>query len=139
MRLEKRELIEVDLILWKILLRFSRNEFFSRNFLFKGGSCLINSYLDYYRFSEDLDFTWKDQSIFEGKSKKQQKKCLSKLINKLSSIINDICKELSFDFKNDKNDKRYIEYGSNKKMLTFKLYFNSEVLSRLFLNSLHEI
>ncbi len=32
----------------------SNDDFFSRNFLFKGGTCLIKNYLGYFRFSEDL-------------------------------------------------------------------------------------
>jgi predicted nucleotidyltransferase component of viral defense system len=32
-----------------------------KNFLFKGGTCLMKNYLGYFRFSEDVDFAWKDQ------------------------------------------------------------------------------
>jgi len=66
----RRDLIEKDLILHQILLDLSKNEFFALNFLFKGGSCLIKSYFGYLRFSEDIDFTWRDQSVFDGKSQK---------------------------------------------------------------------
>ncbi|KKL23990.1 hypothetical protein LCGC14_2419840, partial [marine sediment metagenome] len=61
------ELIEIDLILHKILSEFAQNHFLRKNLLFKGGTCLIKTYFDYYRFSQDLDFTWKDQKCFENK------------------------------------------------------------------------
>ena len=67
---EQKELIEIDLILSSILFELSQNKFFSNNFLLKGGTCLIKCYLDYYRFSEDLDFTFKNQELFRSKSKK---------------------------------------------------------------------
>jgi len=69
--IEQTDMLEKDLILHQILTDLSQNEFFSNNFVFKGGTCLTKCYLGYYRFSEDIDFTWKDQTIFEGKSQTQ--------------------------------------------------------------------
>lgn len=47
----RRDLIEKDVILHRLLRTLSENDFFSTNFLFKGGTCLTKSYLGYYRFS----------------------------------------------------------------------------------------
>lgn len=63
--------IEKDLTLHQVLFDLSKNKFFNDNFVFKGGTCLAKCYLDYFRLSEDIDFTWKDQSVFEGKSQKE--------------------------------------------------------------------
>lgn len=123
-----RDLIEVDLLLYKILSEFSQNEFFYKNFLLKGGTCLIKNYLDYYRFSEDLDFTWKAQNIFKNKSGKELRRDLSKLINKISKIIEEICKKFNLKFRNDKTNGDYFEFGGSNKLVTFKLHFNSEIL-----------
>ncbi|GAH29853.1 unnamed protein product, partial [marine sediment metagenome] len=65
LKYEYRELIEVDLILYNIFSMLSQNKYFCNNFLLKGGTCLIKNYLDYYRFSEDIDLTWKNQNIFK--------------------------------------------------------------------------
>jgi predicted nucleotidyltransferase component of viral defense system len=62
--IEQADMLEKDLILHQVLTDLSRNEYFSNNFVFKGGTCLTKCYLGYYRFSEDIDFTWKDQMIF---------------------------------------------------------------------------
>lgn len=48
-------LIEKDLLLYRILKRL--NSEVGKDYLFKGGSCLIKCYFGYYRFSVDLDFT----------------------------------------------------------------------------------
>lgn len=128
LKYEHRELIEIDLLLCKILFALSQNEFFYKNFLFKGGTCLIKNYLDYYRFSKDIDFTWKNQEIFKNKSRSQLKKYRSNLINKIGKIIEEICKKNNLDFINDKSNSNYFEFGGGNKMVTFRLYYLSEVL-----------
>lgn len=57
LKIERRDLVEKDFILHQVLLDLSKDEFFHKNFLFKGGTCLIKCYLGYFRFSEDIDFT----------------------------------------------------------------------------------
>ena len=69
-RISRADLVEKDIILQEMLVDLSRNNFFSGNFAFKGGTCLTKCYLGYFRFSEDIDFTWKNQKVFEGKSQK---------------------------------------------------------------------
>jgi predicted nucleotidyltransferase component of viral defense system len=58
-KVKRADLIEKDLILHQVLLDLSKNKFFHDNFAFKGGTCLAKCYLDYFRFSEDVDFTYK--------------------------------------------------------------------------------
>jgi len=65
--IKRTDLIEKDFILHQILTNLSEDKFFAGNFLFKGGTCLTKSYLGYFRFSEDIDFTWKDQKKFDDK------------------------------------------------------------------------
>ena len=74
--IERQELVEKDLTLQKILQELVKNKAFKEDFAFKGGTCLIKCYLGYYRFSEDLDFTYIHQKHFKGKSEKQTRKIL---------------------------------------------------------------
>ncbi len=126
---EYRDLIETDLILYKILFELSQNDFFYKNFLFKGGSCLIKYYLDYYRFSEDIDFTWKNQYMWKNKSGKQLRNELSVFIIKIAKIFKIICRKINLAFVFDKTNEKYFQFGGSNKMVTFKLYFNSEILN----------
>ena len=123
----RRDLIEKDLILHQILLDLSKNEFFALNFLFKGGSCLIKSYFGYLRFSEDIDFTWRDQSVFDGKSQKQVRAFLSKVIDETGSVFEGIAARRGLDFKYDKGDTDYIEFGGGNKTCTLKIWYASEI------------
>jgi predicted nucleotidyltransferase component of viral defense system len=45
--IQRRDLIEKDIILHNMLLDLSQNDFFSENFAFKGGTCLIKCYYGY--------------------------------------------------------------------------------------------
>lgn len=80
LKIGRRDLVEKDFILHQILSDLSKDGFFAPNFLLKGGTCLIKCYFGYLRFSEDMDFTWKDQTAF---SKKSGKKIRSQEVRRL--------------------------------------------------------
>lgn len=55
--------VEKDYVISWVLWGIARNEFLNTNFVFKGGTCLKKMYFDDYRYSEDMDFTLRDDSI----------------------------------------------------------------------------
>ena len=122
---QRRDLIEKDIILHKLLLHLLKYKFFRENFLFKGGTCLIKSYFDYYRFSEDIDFTWRYQDVFRELSQKSIRKYLADIIDKFG----DILEKYDADFVSDKSDRKYIELSGGNKTVTFKLWYDSEILN----------
>lgn len=121
------ELIEKDMILHSMLIELSKDKHFRKNFVFKGGTCLIKCYLGYNRFSEDLDFSWANQNIFKNKSGKQIRKKLSSEIDKLLELLKEISDKLKLEFKADKRNKKYVEFGGSNKFVTFKLWYDSAV------------
>jgi len=129
-KIEKKELIEIDLILHQILTELTKDANFSENYAFKGGTCLIKCHLDYYRFSEDLDFSWINQNVFLNKTEKQIRKDLSKEINSITNLLEKISSKLHLTFKADKQNSKFIEFGGSNKFVTFKLWHNSIELNR---------
>ena len=127
LQISNKQLLEKDIILHSILLQLSKTDFFD-DFMFKGGTCLTKCYLGYYRFSEDLDFTYSHQGEFEGKSQKGIRKLLSKKIDAIASMLHVMCKSLDLKFDADKSSKKYIELGGSNKLATFKLWYVSEML-----------
>ncbi|MFP4608759.1 MAG: nucleotidyl transferase AbiEii/AbiGii toxin family protein, partial [Candidatus Aenigmatarchaeota archaeon] len=71
---KKKDIIEKDFHLHRLLNKLSRDEYFKENFVFKGGSCLVKAYTGYYRFSEDIDLTWKYRKEWTGLSASQTRK-----------------------------------------------------------------
>lgn len=110
------ELIEKDFYLNILLSKLDFEEY-----VFKGGTCLAKAYLDYFRFSEDLDFTFINQKLWKGKSTKSIKKVCKEKINAFGEQL----EKIGFDFRFDKADKNYVEIGNNNKLVTFKIYYSS--------------
>jgi len=129
----RRDLVEKDLIIHQMLADLANNDFFSSNFLFKGGTCLIKSYFGYVRFSEDIDFTWKDQKTFADKSQKAIRSYLSKIIDRTGRVFEEIASKRELDFKLEKRNPDYIEFGGGNKSCTLKVWYTSEILKRSFI------
>ena len=89
----RRNLVEKDLLLHRLLRYLSLHPEFNENYLFKGGTCPIKCYLGYYRFSEDLDFTWRHQEQFEEIPLNQLRKTLSTKIDQLGQLLEDFARE----------------------------------------------
>src|SRR6185312_15890984 len=54
--------VEKDFVLGWILAGINAHEDIAESWVFKGGTCLKKCYFETYRFSEDLDFTLRDES-----------------------------------------------------------------------------
>jgi predicted nucleotidyltransferase component of viral defense system len=128
--IKRADLIEKDLILHQVLFDLSKNNFFHDNFVFKGGTCLAKCYLDYFRFSEDIDFTWKNQGSFDGKSQKEVRRYLSAVIDTVGENFEEISKRRDLDFRCLKDNRNYVELTGGDKTCTFKIWHQSEVLGR---------
>jgi predicted nucleotidyltransferase component of viral defense system len=55
-------IVEKDYVLGWILAGINAHEELAESWVFKGGTCLKKCYFETYRFSEDLDFTLRDES-----------------------------------------------------------------------------
>ena len=128
--IKQRELIEKDYLLQSLIKGLSQDEFFQKNFIFKGGTCLIKSYLGYYRFSEDLDFTWKKQEAWKNKSRKHLRKLISEEISKILDLLCKLSPALGLEFKPDKRNPRYAQFGAGNIFTTFKLWYKSVLSER---------
>jgi predicted nucleotidyltransferase component of viral defense system len=128
--IRRNDLIEKDVILHQILADLSKDGFFSRNFVFKGGTCLIKAYFGYVRFSEDIDFTWKNQRTFKGKSQSRIRDYLSGVIYETGKVFEGIAAKRGFEFKCQKSNRDFVELGGSNKNCTFKIWYASDILKR---------
>jgi len=126
LNIARRDLVEKDIIISKMLFYLTQNKDFFQNYAFKGGTCLTKCYFGYYRFSEDMDFTYLNQKEFAGKSKNKLREIMSDKINKLGELIEGIAKKLDLDFKMAKENKRYFQFGGSNAFVTFKIWYNSK-------------
>lgn len=124
LKIDNTKFLEKDVLLHRILLRLMRTSF-KENYAFKGGTCLTKCYLGYYRFSEDMDFTYIHQDELVGKSAKQLRKMFSKKIDEVIDLLVPIADEFGFDFKPDKSNSHYFMFGGNNKFITFKIWYKN--------------
>ena len=54
--------VEKDYVLGWILARINAHQELAESWVFKGGTCLKKCYFETYRFSEDLDFTLRNEN-----------------------------------------------------------------------------
>ncbi|MCK5624811.1 nucleotidyl transferase AbiEii/AbiGii toxin family protein [Candidatus Pacearchaeota archaeon] len=130
------EMIRKDLalsyILYEIAKHIEKNENSPfKKLIFKGGTLLAKSHLDYHRLSEDLDFTFKDIEIFEGKSKTNRKKRIRTFLKKdLLPEFKKICEKYEFDFDETEIDRfketKYFHGKKSELFICFKIYIDSE-------------
>jgi len=59
--------VEKDYVLGWILAGINAHEGIAESWFFKGGTCLKKCYFETYRFSEDLDFTLRDENHIDDK------------------------------------------------------------------------
>jgi predicted nucleotidyltransferase component of viral defense system len=116
------ELLAKDACLQSLLIGLAGDGYFKGNFAFKGGTCLVKAYFGYYRFSEDLDFSWMEQKAYAGKSAKHVRRLISKEIDRTLAVVSEISGRLGLDFKPQKHNKRYVEIGASNRLLTLKLW-----------------
>jgi len=130
LNIKNKELLEKDILLHLLLLYLEKNQNFKENYVFKGGTCLIKCHLGYYRFSEDLDFSYVLYEKLKDKSENQIRKELSQIIDDLSKLLLDVSKKQNLDFSKDKSNTKYYEFGANNKFTTFKLWYNSQITNK---------
>ncbi len=126
----RKDLIEKDILLQMLLNELVKNKDFKENFAFKGGTCLLKICFGYFRFSEDLDFTYLNQKEFAELSKSKLRTSMSEKIDKLAELIEPIAKQFNLDFTIEKENRKYFEFGGSNAFVTFKLWYDSIVLNK---------
>ncbi|MBC7121172.1 MAG: nucleotidyl transferase AbiEii/AbiGii toxin family protein [Candidatus Methanosuratus sp.] len=125
--IKRVKLVEQEVIIQRILKEVYSSPHFRENYLFKGGSCLVKCYFGFYRFSVDLDFTWRKQKVWKVGEKELRRKLL-KEIKAFGQLLEMISKRAGLDFMNEPRNRRYFEFGGGGRMVTFKLWRGPELL-----------
>lgn len=126
------EIIEKDYHLHRLLHRISQNKYLNDNLVFKGGTCLVKAYTGYYRFSEDIDFTRRQDATWQEMMNGGASKHCSTEITKIVREFKGISDNLRFGFSGDKSRDMAkggdVNIRAGGKMVDLWLRYDSEVL-----------
>lgn len=126
---KRNDIIEKDYHLHRLLYQISQDKYLRDNLVFKGGTCLMKAYTDYYRFSEDIDFTWQEENIWKYKNKSEIAKLCSMEINKLVEHFKLISDKLDLKFSGDKTNNIDVHISSGGRMVLFFIGYKSDILN----------
>lgn len=116
------EILEKDYYISILLNEFSKNPFLKNTLIFKGWTSLSKFYLNYYRMSEDLDFTIDYKKIdneYKTATKTHQAKIrskyFSKVIEEIVKLINEKFSDIFFIIQEEisKETNELPEYKHN--------------------------
>jgi predicted nucleotidyltransferase component of viral defense system len=126
------EVIEKDYHLHRLLHSISQNKLLNDCLVFKGGTCLVKAYTGYYRFSEDVDFTRRQDTNWQQVRKAGSGKQCSAEISRYLKEFKDISLNLGLGFSGDKSkglaNGGDVNVRGGGKMLDLWLKYNSVVL-----------
>jgi len=125
---KRNDIIEKDYHLHRLLHEISQDDYLRENLIFKGGTCLLKAYLGYYRFSEDIDFTWKRTDIWKNRNKTETTRLCSREITKLVNHFKPIFNSLGLSFSGDKSNTEEVHISSGGRMIIFFPGYKSEIL-----------
>jgi hypothetical protein len=118
-----QELLEKDVRLHTLLGSLVREPTFGSHLVFKGGTCLIKCYLDYPRFSTDLDFTWLSGAGEERGDHGTQR--LRRRIRPTQRILEAWFKDWALRQGYSSEDAQFFNYGRSNRMMTVNLRYPS--------------
>ena len=124
-----KKVIRRDIILHAILREIYGDDELKTKLLFKGGTCLVKCYYGYYRFSDDLDFTWNELEKFKNKSKSEIRRIiLNELLPPVVGKLEMVSRKFDLDFKPQLSSREYFDFRRNSRQITIKMYDKGELI-----------
>jgi predicted nucleotidyltransferase component of viral defense system len=133
------EIIEKDLLLTLLLAEFQKQGGVFNELIFKGGTLLSRNYLKYHRFSEDLDFVYKDSNSLRELTRNLREKRIKKFIDFFVPKLKEVADSLELEFSTDRSNQRYCHILSGRTVYSFKIYYNKERYIKVEINFIEKI
>ena len=110
-----------------------------KELIFKGGTLLSRNYLNYHRFSEDLDFVHKDSSDIRELPRSTRERKIKKFINFFTPELKKVADALDLEFSTDRKNKRFCKMFNGRGIYTFKLYYSDIKFIKVEINFVEKL
>src|SRR3989344_6745215 len=117
------DIIKKDLLLTLILTEFEKMDL-GKDLIFKGGTLLSRNYLNYHRFSEDLDFVHKDSGDLREMTRANRERKIKNYIDFFTPKLKEAADALGLEFSIDRSNKKFCKMLNGRAVYTFKLYYS---------------
>jgi len=132
------DLLEKDLLLTLILAEFEKKGL-GAELIFKGGTLLSRNYLEYHRFSEDLDFVFKDSGTIRELTRNARERKVKTFLDYFAPKLKEVTDILGLDFSSDRSNKRYCKMLSGRTVYTFKIYYTENKFIKIEINFIEKM
>ncbi|MDO8509236.1 MAG: nucleotidyl transferase AbiEii/AbiGii toxin family protein [Nanoarchaeota archaeon] len=133
-----KDILEKDLLLTLILVEFEKKDL-GKELIFKGGTLLSRNYLKYHRFSEDLDFVYKDSSSLRELTRNARERKIKAFLDYFVPKLKEVAEILGLDFSADRGNKRYCKMLSGRTVYTFKIYYSENKFIKVEINFIEKM
>ena len=132
------EIIKKDLLLTLILAEFEKFGL-GKELIFKGGTLLSRNYLNYHRFSEDLDFVFKDSMNIRDLPRNARERKVKTFLDYFTPELKKVTNALGLDFSTDRSNKKYCHMLSGRVVYTFKIYYSDTQFIKVEINFIEKL
>jgi len=132
------DLLEKDLLLTLILAEFEKRDM-GKELIFKGGTLLSRNYLNYHRFSEDLDFVFKGSNSIRELPRHARERKVKTFLDTFVPKLKEVADILGLDFSTDRSNKKYCRMLSGRVVYTFKIYYSENKFIKVEINFIEKI
>lgn len=132
------EIVKKDLLLTLILAEMEKKNL-GKDLIFKGGTLLSRNYLKYHRFSEDLDFVYKDSNKLRLLTRRERERKIKSFIDIFCPRIKEIADELSLEFNDDRSKIKFCTILHGRTVYTFRVYYSETQYIKIEINFIEKI
>ncbi len=133
------EIISKDLLLTLILAEFEKEKGVFTELIFKGGTLLSRNYLQYHRFSEDLDFVYKESGILHKLSRKQRERKIKVFIDTFTQQLKKVADSVGLDFSTNRSDTKYCSILHGRTVYTFRMFYAPQRYIKVEINFVEKL
>ena len=131
-------IIKKDLLLTLILAEFEKMDL-GKDLIFKGGTLLSRNYLNYHRFSEDLDFVHKDSGDLREMTRANRERKIKNYIDFFTPKLKEAADALGLEFSIDRSNKKFCKMLNGRAVYTFKLYYSDVNFIKVEINFVEKL
>src|SRR3989344_9416997 len=117
------EIIKKDIVLTFVLAELEKVGL-GKELIFKGGTLLSRNYLNYHRFSEDLDFVHKDSSQIRELNRNARERRIKQFIDYYVPELKRLADSLGLEFSINRTDIKFCTILHGRSVYIFRIYYS---------------